>query len=70
MSRTTRRTRTRKFARSCQSHGSCSYCADGRQHKNMRRALAPEPLNTDADDVIAEQDDWMLEQEFLDQWED
>lgn len=70
MSRTIRRERTKHFSTGCQSHGSCSYCADGRQHRSNRRAPAPEPLNTDADDVVAEQDDWMLEQEFLDQWED
>lgn len=42
MARTHRReyTGSRRFDRSCRSHGSCPYCAEGRQHTSRRRAPA------------------------------
>ena len=29
---------SRQFDRTCRSHGSCSYCVEGRQHKQQRDA--------------------------------
>ncbi len=39
MSRTYRQPRRggKRYAGECRNHGSCSWCAMGRQHKNKRR---------------------------------
>jgi hypothetical protein len=35
---------SRRFDRSCRNHGSCNWCARGRQHTNGKRAPALEPM--------------------------
>lgn len=31
---------TKKFDRSCRNHGSCTYCAEGRQHFDKKKRSA------------------------------
>jgi hypothetical protein len=44
MSKTTRRdyTGSKRFSNGCRNHGSCPWCQGNRQHKNARRAPAPQ----------------------------
>lgn len=31
--------KSKAFDRTCRNHGSCAYCAEGRQHNNKKREL-------------------------------